>query len=238
MEKIVQQSIASLVLENHRIVPILEKYNIDFCCRGKNNLLDACREKGIDPAEILSEINSVQNAECSRIMPFTEMSLAQLVNHIIVKHHYYVKQAMPAILERLEKIVKKHGEHYAYMTEVKDLFETIRSELDPHMQKEELILFPRIVLIEKEHENGQKYEFPENYISGPISMMHMEHEIAGDLMFEIRSLTNKYSIPPGACNTFQVCMAELKEFEEDLHQHVHLENNILFPKALQLILAD
>ena len=233
----VQQSIASLVMENPQIVQVLEKYSIDFCCRGKGNLADACKEKSIDLSKVLREIEAVQKPDTNKTMPFVEMTQEQLVNHIIVKHHYYVKQAMPAILDRLGKIVKKHGEQFANILEVKELFETIKSEMDPHMQKEELILFPRIIQKEKELESNQHPSFPENYISGPISMMAMEHEIAGDIMFEIRSLTNKYKIPPGACTTFRVCMAELKEFEDDLHKHVHLENNILFPRALQMGLS-
>jgi regulator of cell morphogenesis and NO signaling len=233
MENIVQQSIASLVLKNHRIVPILEKYNIDFCCRGKKSLADACNEKGIGLSNILSEIGSVQNPENSRSMPFTEMSQSQLVNHIIVQHHYYVRKTMPVILAHLEKVAYKHGAHYAYMIKVMELFKEIQKEMEEHMQKEELILFPRIVEMEKAQNNDQLVAFNENYISGPISMMEMEHEIAGDKMFEIRGLTNNFDVPADACTTFRVCLSELKEFEEDLHQHVHLENNILFPRALR-----
>jgi regulator of cell morphogenesis and NO signaling len=238
MENINQQSIASLVLKNHQIVPVLEKYSIDFCCKGKANLADACKEKGIDLSKVLIEIDSVQKTETNKTMPFVEMSQAQLVNHIIVNHHYYVKHAMPTIMAHLEKVVKKHGEHYAYMIEVRDLFEIIQKEMDLHMQKEELLLFPRIVQVEKETENDQNHIFSKNYLTEPIFMIESEHEKAGDIMFEIRRLTNKYMIPVGACTTFRVCLAELEEFENDLHQHVHLENNILFPRALQLALAE
>jgi regulator of cell morphogenesis and NO signaling len=220
-------------LQNHRIVPILEKYNIDFCCRGKNNLADACNEKGIDLSKVLSEIDSVQVPEKSRSMPFIEMSQYQLVNHLIVHHHYYVRKSMPVILSHLEKIAFKHGAHYPYMIKVRDLFKEIQKEMDLHMQKEELVLFPRIVEMEKAKQGEQLYAFHENYISGPISMMEKEHEQAGDKMFEIRGLTSLYEAPPGACTTFQVCLSELKEFEDDLHLHVHLENNILFPRALR-----
>ena len=217
-----------------RLFPILEKYNIDFCCGGNSNLADACIEKGVDLSMVLSEIEAVYKVETNKTIPFVKMSLAQLINHIVVKHHSYVKKAMPAILERLRKIVKKHGERNAYLTEVKELFETVKAEMDPHIHKEELILFPRIIQKEMESESGQQPAFPENYLSGPISEMQMEHEIAGDLLFEIRSLTDKYKTPSGACPTLKVCMAELKEFEDDLHEHVHLENNILFPRALQM----
>jgi regulator of cell morphogenesis and NO signaling len=246
MENIVQQSIASLVLSNHQIVPVLEKYNIDFCCRGKHNLVEACKDKGLDLEKVLGEIDAVQKPDSNKTMPLVEMSQAQLVNHIIVNHHYYVKHAMPTIVNHLEKIARKHGATYAYMIEVKSIFESIQTEMDLHMKKEELILFPGIIQAEKDQADGSQCAIPKKDpadnsqcsltkrdLSAPILMMEKEHEHAGDGMFEIRRLTNNYSIPAGACTTFQVCMAELREFESDLHQHVHLENNILFPRALK-----
>ncbi len=234
MENITEQSIASLVLKNHQIVPVLEKYSIDYCCRGRGNLADACREKGLDLSTVLSEMDAVQKPDGGKMMPFEQMSQAQLVNHIIINHHYYVKNAMPVISNHLEKIARKHGELYANMIEVKELFEAVKTEMEQHMQKEELVLFPRIVQAEKELAARPHGIFAKNDLSAPIFMMEREHEHAGDGMFEIRRLTNNYSIPAGACTTFQVCLAELSEFENDLHQHVHLENNILFPRALQM----
>ena len=157
---------------------------------------------------------------------------AQLVNHIVTTHHYYVKNAMPLIAVHLEKVAAKHGVSFPEMMRVKELFEVIHQDMDQHMMKEESVLFPRILEIEKGA--GQEVLFSAGYISGPIAMMEYEHENAGDALFEIRRLTHNYTVPPGACTTFRICLSELKEFEDDLHEHVHLENNILFPKALQL----
>jgi len=140
---------------------------------------------------------------------------------------------MPAIMGQLEKIAAKHGEHYPYMIKVKELFGIIQIEMDQHMRKEELVLFPRIVEAERELEIDPDLQIPKDYLSGPISMMENEHDQAGDIMFQIRGLTDNYKVPSGACTTFQVCMSGLSEFENDLHQHVHLENNILFPRVLQ-----
>jgi regulator of cell morphogenesis and NO signaling len=226
----IKRSIASLVLENHRIVPVLEKYSIDFCCRGKMNLEDACKDKGIDLSAVLIEMEAVGAEETSKQMPFTEMTEAQLVNHIVTTHHYYIKNAMPVIAGHLEKVAFKHGDSFPFMLRVKELFKIIHEEMDLHMKKEENILFPRILELEKSGRHANL--FPTDYISGPIAMMELEHENAGDTLFEIRSLTSQYSVPPGACTTFRICLSELKEFEDDLHQHVHLENNILFSKAL------
>ena len=220
-------------MKNHQIVPVLEKYNIDFCCKGKLSLQEACRDKGIDVLDILTEMESVQKDAGGRSMPFVEMSQAQLVNHIIVHHHYYVRKAMPVIMGQLEKIAAKHGEHYPYMIKVKELFGIIQNEMDQHMRKEEVVLFPRIVEVERELGIDPNLQIPKDYLSGPISMMENEHDQAGDIMFQIRGLTDNYKVPSGACTTFQVCLAGLSEFENDLHQHVHLENNILFPRVLE-----
>jgi regulator of cell morphogenesis and NO signaling len=231
MENLTTRSIASLVLENHQVVPVLEKYSIDFCCRGKMNLEDACKEKGISLSAVLDDLKKTGAEEKNKKMPFSEMTETQLVNHIITTHHYYVKNAMPVIAGHLEKVAAKHGDSFPEMVKVKELFNTIYQDMDQHMKKEEAILFPRILEVEQSGATGNR--FPAVYISGPVAMMEHEHENAGDLLFEIRRLTHNYAVPPGACTTFRVCLSELKEFEDDLHEHVHLENNILFPKALK-----
>ena len=235
MDNTARQSIASLVLENHRIVPVLEKYNIDFCCRGKMNLQAACKDKGIELSKVLKDMEAVGTEETGKQMPFTDMTETQLVNHILTTHHYYVKKMMPVIAGHLEKVANKHGDSFPFMVRIQELFGIIHKEMDAHMKKEERILFPRILEIEKN--SRREKMFPADYISGPIAMMEHEHENAGDILFEIRSLTNQYTVLSGACTTFRLSLSELKEFEDDLHMHVHLENNILFPKALQFCRA-
>ena len=236
MDNTTRQSIASLVLGNHRVVPVLEKYDIDFCCRGKMILTDACKDKGLELSAVLKDLEAVATEGKASQMPFTDMTETQLVNHIVTRHHYYLKKIMPLIAGHLEKVALKHGDSFPYLCRVKDLFENIQKEMDEHMKKEESILFPRIMEIEKN--SGRENKYWANYISGPIDRMELEHENAGDVMFEIRSLTNHYyTAPVGACTTFRLCLSELREFEKDLHEHVHLENNILFPKALQLCQA-
>jgi regulator of cell morphogenesis and NO signaling len=235
MDNTARQSIASLVLGNHRIVPVLEKYSIDFCCRGKMNLEEACKDKGIELSKVLKDMEAVGAEETGKQMPFTDMTETQLVNHIVTTHHYYVKKMMPVIAGHLEKVSNKHGDSFPFMLRVQELFGIIHKEMDAHMKKEETVLFPRILEIEKN--SRREKMFPTDYISGPIAMMEHEHENAGDILFEIRSLTNQYAVPTGACTTFRLSLSELKEFEDDLHMHVHLENNILFPKALQFCRA-
>jgi regulator of cell morphogenesis and NO signaling len=231
MKKIYEQTLASLVTENYKVVPVLEKYNLDFCCRGKKSLQEACHEKGLELSSVAAELESAVSSCCTNRMAFENMSAEQLIGHILVRHHFYVKQAMPLIYMHLEKVATKHGDHYPYMKQVFDLFSEVQDEMGRHMHKEEAILFPRIKDMEKLHLQNGNTECPANYLKAPISVMEVEHEHAGDILFKIRSLTNNYAAPEGACTTFKVCLNELKEFEDDLHEHVHLENNILFPKA-------
>jgi regulator of cell morphogenesis and NO signaling len=138
---------------------------------------------------------------------------------------------MPTILGHLEKIAAKHGERFPYMVEVLCLYNEIKEELTSHMMKEETILFPRIKELEALSNISHSRKLSEGFVSAPIHVMELEHEHAGDLLYKIRELTNAYTPPADACTTFKVSLAELKEFEEDLHKHVHLENNLLFPLA-------
>lgn len=235
MTTIAEQTLASIVSNNHNAVPVLEKYHLDFCCRGKRTLADACIEKGLSVETISSELNTSMIPEQRPRMPFTEMNAEQLISYILIHHHFYVKQAMPTILAHLQKVAEKHGERFPYMVEVFRLFKEASEEMGLHMHKEEMILFPRIKEIEAVISMGQKREYTEGYIAGPVQVMEMEHDHAGDLLYKIRELTNIYTAPADACTTFRISLAELKEFEEDLHRHVHLENNLLFPKAEKMI---
>lgn len=233
MTNISEQTLASMVSGNHQVVPVLEKYNLDFCCKGKRTLAQACAEKGIKIESITEELKSLSQTAGIQQMPFTEMNAEQLISYILIHHHFYVKQSMPTIFSHLHKVATKHGDNFPYMRKVYDLFVIIMREMSLHMEKEEVALFPRIKEAENLSRAGRYSEITEGYIQMPIKAMEADHEEAGDILYQIRTLTNNYTPPPDACTTFKVTLAELKEFEEDLHKHVHLENNILFPKAIQ-----
>ena len=235
MTNIAEQKLATIVTNNHFTVPILEKYNLDFCCKGKRTLAEACAEKGLSVEIISQELEKATAELQSNKMPFTQMNGEQLISYILIHHHFYVKQSMPTILGHLEKVAAKHGDHYPYMVQVLDIFKEINEEMTAHMYKEEAILFPRIKEVQVLQEAHQHKNLAEGYISAPIQVMEQEHDHAGDLLYKIRELTNMYTPPAEACTTFQVCLAELKEFEEDLHRHVHLENNLLFPLAEKMM---
>jgi len=235
MAAITEQTLAFIVSNNHQAVPVLEKYDLDFCCKGKRTLAEACMEKGLAVEPIAEELEQRMNTRQTSSMPFTAMNAEQLIGHILVHHHFYVKQSLPNILSHLEKVAQKHGEHYPQMVKVLHLFNEISEEMTSHMQKEEEILFPRIKEIEALNSTETRRKFTEGYISAPIQVMELEHDHAGELLYRIRELTNNYTAPADACTTFKISLAELKEFEEDLHRHVHLENNLLFPLAEKML---
>lgn len=235
MTTIAEQTLASIVTNDHATVPVLEKYGLDFCCKGKRTLAEACRDKGLSLDDITQALQAASNSDTACSIHFSAMNAEQLISYILIHHHFYVKQAMPTILGHLEKVATKHGDRFPYMVEVYRLFTEVKDEMTAHMHKEEAVLFPRIKEVEALQKAGQHRNLAEGYLNAPIQVMEMEHDHAGELLYKIRELTNEYTAPGDACTTFRVSLAELKHFEEDLHKHVHMENNLLFPLAENLI---
>lgn len=231
MKTLSEQTLASIALADHAYIPVLEKYNLDFCCRGKRSLAEACQEKNLILSQIIQEIEN-----CNKItpaaMPFTEMSAGQLINYLIIHHHFYVKNSIPTILFHLDKILHKHGDRYPYMPRVAANFQKVADELLQHMKIEESMLFPLIREVSAHNAILNTNIHSELVqIANMIQKMESEHDEAGQLFFEIRSLTRQYTPPETACTTHRVCLDELRAFEKDLHQQIHLENNILFPRV-------
>jgi len=232
-----QHTLAAIVADRHQAAAVFEKYQLDFCCRGKRTLQQACEEKQIAVEPVIEELQQVfDTGSAVQDQVVLAMSASQLVDYIVLKHHLYVRQAMPLILQHLERVATKHGDRFPYMQQVLELFTVLQQEMDCHMQKEEQVLFPRIKEVEKAvQQNGPQAALNLGYISQPIHMMETEHEEAGNLMSEIRQWTSDYTPPADACTTFRISLAELRAFEEDLHRHVHLENNVLFPRIVQMM---
>lgn len=233
MQNIKQETLATIALSNHEFIPVLEKYGLDFCCRGKKTLSEACLEKNLVSDIIVKELNESVQAE-RRKMPFTEMSAEELISYITIHHHFYVKNSVSTIFAHIEKVATKHGDRYPHMKEVLQLFQEVIEDLLPHMEKEETILFPRIKRLALGVTDGGLSNNDLMLIDIPIQVMEAEHDHAGQLLYKIRALTNNYTPPEDACTTHRVCLDELRFFEQDLHQHVHLENNILFPMAKKM----
>jgi regulator of cell morphogenesis and NO signaling len=227
-------TLAQIVTNNHKAAAVFEKYHLDFCCKGKRSLAQACTEQQLPLDSIATELETVFAETGNSLVDFEKMTLAQLTEYIVNTHHAYVKNEMPQLFAYLQKVASKHGDRHSELSKIFETFAAVKEEMEMHMQKEELILFPRIKELEKLAANEPaNLQMNIAYIQSPIQVMEMEHDHAGALLNEIRLLTNDYTPPQDACTTYRLSFAALKAFELDLHQHVHLENNILFPKAIQ-----
>jgi len=227
---ITSEKVSKIVAQNYKTASVFTEYGIDFCCNGGIPLEDACERKNLDLEEVLRKIELALSEPDS--IDFDTMELRELVDYIVGTHHAYINRAAPEISKYLDKVCNVHGSWHPDICKVKELFEESRSDLADHMRKEELNLFPFVKALGDSELKGQ--QLPKSFtdhIDTPIEMLRAEHEQEGDRFRKIASLTNNYSHPKGACQTFQVAYAMLQDFESDLHKHVHLENNILFPKA-------
>jgi regulator of cell morphogenesis and NO signaling len=229
------RTIKEIVTDNFQTAAVFEKYSLDFCCRGGKTIDEACAEKGIAADTVVSELKQCADADPSHKKDSAEMETKALIDHIVSKHHAYVLQMIPVIYAHTQKVKKVHGAHHPEVVRIADRFETVAADLQQHMRKEEQVLFPYILSLEQIKQSGGELPPPPfGTVKNPIRMMEQEHQSAGDEMYEIRSLSAGYAPPEDACTTFKISYKELEEFEKDLHQHVHLENNILFPAAVAL----
>jgi regulator of cell morphogenesis and NO signaling len=228
--ELLSKTLAQIVNENHQAASVLEKYDLDFCCKGKRSLQTACEEKNIPASLVATEIeNALHQNKASE--EFDKLSLTQLIDHIVSTHHSYAKKELTQIFAYLQKISTKHGDRHNELYVIFETFSSLREELEQHMMKEELILFPRIKALENFVGNNDQGIMN---IQMPIAVMEDEHDKAGKLLSEIRNYTDNFTPPGDACTTYRLSFAALHALETDLHQHIHLENNILFPKAIDL----
>jgi regulator of cell morphogenesis and NO signaling len=228
--------VKDLVLADFHTAKVLEKFGIDYCCKGNQILKDALNARNIPESVLKKEINTlIKTGKNENEVNYENWDLNILAQYIIETHHSYVKNAIPQIGEHLAKVVNKHSVKHPFLAQINEAFISIANELVSHMMKEEKILFP---LIKYLSECKKFEERPKSggygSIKNPIRQMELEHVAAGDLMGEIRTLSNNYELPQDACTTFKLTYDELQEFEKDLFKHVHLENNILFPKVIEL----
>ncbi len=233
-EELLSKTVAAVVTEDYRAADVFKKYGIDFCCGGKVSIKETCRKKNIDPAVLIDELSVIGNAVDPE-HDFAAWEADRLTHYIVDKHHRYVSSNLDLIRQYADKVALVHGVHHPEVKEIAVLFAKVADELATHMRKEEVVLFPYIEqLCEIKRKNLYAENPPFGTIENPIRNMEQEHDLAGDIMHRISELSDQYNPPSDACNTYRVLYAKLKEFEDDLHMHVHLENNILFPKALDL----
>jgi regulator of cell morphogenesis and NO signaling len=224
--KFANQTVGDLVAADFRKAEVFKRHGIDFCCGGGRTVAVACEKKGVSQDELEQELTDVEErSNSTEELDFNSWNTSKLVDYILYAHHSYIRENIPLLRGFTEKVARVHGHANPELVEIRRLFDEMATDLEHHMMKEEQILFP---WIKKMDDPGA---LPSNEIQGPIHMMEEEHEHAGAVMAEIRRLSNNYTPPEHACTTYRVSFAKLEEFEADLHKHVHLENNILFPKA-------
>lgn len=228
------ETLGEIATKDLRKAEVFKKYGLDFCCGGKKTVKEACAEKGIDVTIVEKELQNADKAISDmRPLPYNDWSMSFLADYIVNTHHSYVKKILPDLEAYADKVARVHGKQHPELLEINQLVKDVCNELAPHMIKEESILFPFIKQLDT---NDSSAAFQQHHafksVESPIDMMEHEHEIVGRKMEEIRELSKNYTVPDDGCASYSFLFKSLDEFEKDLHIHVHLENNILFPKAL------
>ncbi len=232
----VSKTVREFAVEIPQATRLFETLGIDYCCGGGKSLREACDSANIPVDEVVRKLlaNVKESADHSS-SDWTNTRLGDLVDYIVRKHHGYIREESPRLDQLLNKVASKHGEKHPELLRVQSVFRTVSAELSSHMMKEEQILFPYVKELEISRENGTRLRPPMfGSIGNPIHMMEIEHDSAGEAMRELRKLTNNYTAPEDGCFSYKTLFHALSEFETDLHEHVHLENNILFPRAIQM----
>lgn len=230
-----QTKVKDIALSNPGARQVLEDAGLDYCCGGGKSLQEACLHADVPPEDILTRLRENSRDVTPDDANWTSAPLSDLMRHIRERHHQYVRQAIVRIQPLLDKVEAKHGKNHTEIADIQRLFAEVGREMIMHMRKEEQILFPYIDALEHAVNTHASVEPPFfQTVRNPIHAMMQEHDAAGDLVRQIRSLTSEYAAPADACTSFRALYEALREFEADLHQHVHLENNVLFPRAVEL----
>lgn len=229
------ETVGQIVARNYNTANVFEKYSIDFCCGGNKTLQTVCAEKQLKFDTLYGEIEEAAIKQVAPSQNANNWSLPFLTEFISQTHHRYIKESIPVLLKYTQKIASVHGKNHPELITIAHLFNQLSQDLLQHMEKEETILFPYISKLHEAYLNQTPVQpTPFGQSNNPIQVMEQEHETAGEMLHQIRELSQNYTLPPDACNTYGVTYARLQEFETDLHRHVHLENNILFPKTKAL----
>ncbi|MDF0706642.1 iron-sulfur cluster repair di-iron protein [Flagellimonas okinawensis] len=235
MNDTTEKTIGELVAEDYRTAQVFKAHNIDFCCKGNRTLAEVSARKGLDLDALKKELASLQSNIKEDLPDFKTWPLDLLADYIEKKHHRYVEKQIPVLQQYLNKLCKVHGERHPELFDILEQFNISAGELTMHMKKEELVLFPWVRKMVAGTTETSTLEAPHfGTVRNPIQMMMQEHDNEGERYRKISELSNAYTPPADACNTYRVAFSLLQEFEEDLHRHIHLENNILFPKSEHL----
>jgi regulator of cell morphogenesis and NO signaling len=223
-------TIGEIVAADYRTATVFKAHGIDFCCKGGRSVSEVCESKNLDPQVLLEEVRQAAASTEQPGADYHHWPLDLLADYVEKKHHRYVATKSPELVQYLDKLCKVHGERHPELFDIRDEFAHVASELAAHMQKEEMILFPFVRKLATEQQPARPMF---GTVQNPIDMMMHEHTVEGERLARIAELSNQYTPPADGCTTYRVAFAMLKEFEDDLHLHIHLENNIMFPRAIE-----
>lgn len=230
-----QTTVRDIALEQPASIRVFEHFGIDYCCGGRKPLAEACEERSIKPEAVLAAIEEAAANGREQTCDWTQATLESMCTHIVETHHAYVRAELPRLETLAQKVVSRHGKARRELEEIQQWIESLKGELLQHMDKEEIVLFPYITNLERNMTScGPRPIGCFGAVRNPIRMMMAEHDAAGEAMASMRALSDGFTPPEWACPTYRGFYQALSEFEKDLHQHVHLENNILFPRAIEL----
>lgn len=222
-------TVGQLVADRPHLVDVLDDLGIDYCCGGKRTLREASQDKGLDPRQVVRRLEQAAPAGAEQT-DWSKATLSQLVDHILDTHHAYMHAELPRLDGLLDKILRVHGKNHPELGRLAELYRNLRAEIEMHLMKEEQVLFPMI----RQLEGGTTpTQFHCGSLANPIGVMEHEHDTAGAVLAEMRRLTGDYATPPDGCGSYRAAMDGLARLEADLHQHIHKENNILFPRVLR-----
>jgi regulator of cell morphogenesis and NO signaling len=229
----VDMTLGEVVTAHPQLARELERQGLDYCCGGRRTIADASRAVGIDPAAVVTNLSALSTP--SDALPWATMTIVELVDHIEATHHRYLWDELPRLTALLTKVVGVHGTRHPELTDAADALAEVRADLEPHLTKEERVLFPAIrELAAADARSVAQPTFPFGSVTNPISVMMREHDRAGDLLTRLREVTDDYQVPADGCASYRACFEGLAELEADTHLHVHKENNLLFPAVVQL----
>ena len=234
MQNLTTKTVSQIALEMPFTTKVFENYKIDFCCGGNKNFSEACHNAGANPDTVIKEISALENIENQELSWLNTASLKDLIKHLEETHHVFTRDEIKNLEPLMAKVASKHGENHPELFELQKLFTELGDDLLQHLLKEEQMLFPYVISLERVRGTNQILMPPFGTVKNPVRMMSMEHDMAGDILKKMREISADYKIPADVCLSFTALYTHLEAFEKDLHQHIHLENNLLFPQAIKL----
>lgn len=233
MNELEIQTVGQMVVERPQRSRVFDRLHIDYCCGGKRTLEEACAKRGLDLKAVIAELEAFDaeaNTQPDAVRP-ANLTMTELADDIERTHHAYLREELPRLGDLVKKVSAVHGQAHPWLSGLTSVYAELVAELEPHMLKEEQILFP---MIRELDQAATAPSFHCGSVGNPIRMMEMEHQNAGAALDRIREMTTDYEIPEGACNSFRAMLSGLEHLEADLHLHIHKENEILFPKASEM----